>query len=207
MASDQFREQWSAFSNRNAVPLTLLCLAAFYASGCAYTGSVRDYVHNGFKVGPEYQKPAAAVEQDWIDSYDKRLLQELPRDPSLILTIYEDKKPWSPDFGVKPLTPEVIASTEPRIEQGAELVHKKGCLYCHDISGQGGHRGPELTLIGSRLTRDDLIIRINNDGYNMPAFATSMDADELDLIVDFLLTRRDPSPVISTDPTPTTNAP
>ncbi len=125
----------------------------------------------------------------------------------VILTIYGYKKPWSPDFGVKPLTPEIIASTDPRIEQGAELVHKKGCLYCHDIGGQGGHRGPELTLIGSRLTRDDLIIRINNGGYNMPSFAASMDADELDLIVDFLLTRRDPTPVTSTDTTPTTNAP
>ena len=27
--------------------------------GCAYTGSCRDYVHKGFKVGPDYCKPAA----------------------------------------------------------------------------------------------------------------------------------------------------
>ena len=81
MASDQLRERLPACSTRNAGPLRLLCIAAIYASGCAYTGSIRDYVHNGFQVGPEYLKPAAAVEKDWIDSYDKRLLQELPRDP------------------------------------------------------------------------------------------------------------------------------
>jgi ubiquinol-cytochrome c reductase cytochrome b subunit len=68
-------------------------------------------------------------------------------------------------------------------------MHIKGCLYCHDISGYGGHRGPELTEIGKLLTRDDLIIRINNGGHNMPAFASSISSDELHLIVDFLLTR------------------
>lgn len=116
----------------------------------------------------------------------------------LILTIYGYKKPWSPDFGVEPLPAEIVASTDPNIVRGASLVHSKGCLYCHDISGHGGHRGPELSLIGSRLSRPDLIIRINNGGYNMPAFAASLNAEELQLIVDFLLTRRD-TPAPSTD--------
>ncbi|MDG2383186.1 MAG: cytochrome b N-terminal domain-containing protein [Pirellulaceae bacterium] len=107
----------------------------------------------------------------------------------VVLTIYGYRKPWSPDFGVKPLPPAIVASTDPKIEQGAQLVYKKGCLYCHDIGGQGGHRGPELTYIGDRLSRPDLIIRINNGGYNMPSFAASVTADELTLIVDFLLTR------------------
>ena len=107
----------------------------------------------------------------------------------LVLTIYGYRKPWSPDFGVEPLPAKVVASTQPEIVDGAVLVHTKGCLYCHDISGYGGHRGPELTDIGDRLTRPELVLRINNGGYNMPSFAASMTADELSKMVEFLQTR------------------
>ena len=39
-------------------------------TGCT---SFSQYVHNGFKVGPNYGRPPAPVEQDWIDASDKRL--------------------------------------------------------------------------------------------------------------------------------------
>jgi len=39
-----------------------------FSSGCT---SLRDYVHNGFKVGPNYQKPPAPVADHWIDSKSK----------------------------------------------------------------------------------------------------------------------------------------
>ena len=56
------------------------CLAgaATAFSGCAYTGGVKEYIHNGFKVGPNYAKPAAPVASGWIDSYDDQLKDELP---------------------------------------------------------------------------------------------------------------------------------
>lgn len=65
------------------------CLSAIVVatmfSGCAglrsakgYIGSCKDYVHNGFKVGPEYCKPAAPVADSWIDEYDERVRTELP---------------------------------------------------------------------------------------------------------------------------------
>lgn len=107
----------------------------------------------------------------------------------IVLTIYGYKKPWSPDFGVKELPASVVGTDKGPLAEGAKLMHIKGCLYCHDIGGYGGHRGPELTEIGKLLTRDDIIIRINNGGHNMPAFASSMSSVELNLIVDFLLTR------------------
>jgi NodT family efflux transporter outer membrane factor (OMF) lipoprotein len=54
-------------------------------SGCAslrsgkdYIGSCKNYVDNGFKVGPEYCKPAAPVADSWIDQYDERVRRELP---------------------------------------------------------------------------------------------------------------------------------
>lgn len=42
-------------------------------SGC--TG-FREWVGNGFKVGPEYCQPGVQVADDWIDSDDKRVLSE-----------------------------------------------------------------------------------------------------------------------------------
>ena len=45
----------------------LLCAGLFFLilSGCT---SLRDWAHNGFKVGPNYQKPPAPVASEWIDS-------------------------------------------------------------------------------------------------------------------------------------------
>jgi len=56
------------------------CLAGAVTafSGCAYTGGVKEYLHNGFKVGPNYAKPAAPVASNWIDSYDEQVKDELP---------------------------------------------------------------------------------------------------------------------------------
>jgi len=120
-----------------------------------------------------------------------------------VLTVYGYRKPWSPDFAVDPLPADVINSSEPNVVQGAQLVHQKGCLYCHNIDGIGGHRGPELTRIGDRLNRADLVIRISNGGHNMPAFAASMSSQEMAQLVDFLQTRTDHPP--AADPLPTDN--
>ncbi len=43
------------------------------ASGCT---TFKEYVHNGFKVGPNYQRPAAPVAPDWIDSDDQRIRKQ-----------------------------------------------------------------------------------------------------------------------------------
>ena len=52
--------------------MTMLAIAAaaLVASGC--TG-FHEYVHNGFKVGPNYCKPAAPISDEWIDSTNPRL--------------------------------------------------------------------------------------------------------------------------------------
>ncbi len=108
----------------------------------------------------------------------------------VVLSIYGYREPWSPDFTVEPLPIRVVGVDEGPVAQGAKLAHTKGCLYCHNIDGFGGHRGPELSDIADQLTRDQLTIRINNGGYNMPAFAGSITSRELSLLLDFLQTRR-----------------
>lgn len=49
----------------NRCCLLALALAVLGAAGCTGVG---DYFRNGFKVGPNYCKPAAPVADDWIDS-------------------------------------------------------------------------------------------------------------------------------------------
>jgi NodT family efflux transporter outer membrane factor (OMF) lipoprotein len=50
--------------------LLYLAAAAFCLSGCT---SFSDYVHNGFKVGPEYTGAKAAVAPQWMDASDVRV--------------------------------------------------------------------------------------------------------------------------------------
>jgi NodT family efflux transporter outer membrane factor (OMF) lipoprotein len=49
---------------------SLVAAMGLSLAGC--TG-MRDYVHNGFKVGPDYCPPAGPVAGHWIDAYDSHL--------------------------------------------------------------------------------------------------------------------------------------
>ena len=44
----------------------------------------------------------------------------------------------------------VRASLKGNAQHGAELFRNKGCLECHLVRGEGGVRGPDLSLIGSQ---------------------------------------------------------
>jgi ubiquinol-cytochrome c reductase cytochrome b subunit len=108
------------------------------------------------------------------------------------LLIIGNESPWSPDFNAKPLTSSVIGASSRPLYDGAQLFYQKGCQYCHAIAGDGGKRGPDLTTVGSRLTKDEMTIRILNGGVNMPAFANNITPDELAKILAFLQSRKAP---------------
>jgi ubiquinol-cytochrome c reductase cytochrome b subunit len=105
------------------------------------------------------------------------------------LTLEGYKSPWSPRFDAKPLTTQVIGASSGPVYQGAQIFNTRGCLYCHQIEGHGGFRGPDLTSVADRLTRQQLIIRIMNGADNMPAFAGILTSSELDSLMSFLETR------------------
>jgi NodT family efflux transporter outer membrane factor (OMF) lipoprotein len=53
-------------------------------SGCT---SPMQYIHNGFKVGPNYERPPAPVAEDWIDASDKRLRKDCDHNCDWWLTL------------------------------------------------------------------------------------------------------------------------
>ncbi len=94
--------------------------------------------------------------------------------------------PWSPALDVGPLPETVTGHLTGDTATGAQLFDAKGCHACHAIAGGGGQRGPDLTEVGSRLSRDQLVSRTLNGGRNMPAYGAALQPDETNALVAFL---------------------
>jgi len=101
-----------------------------------------------------------------------------------------ERAPWSPDFEAKPLAAGTVRDTSAAVVNGARLFHEKGCEFCHAIGGQGGQRGPDLTLVATRMSPLEMVGRITNGGPNMPGYVSSLTQEELNTIVAFLATRK-----------------
>lgn len=102
------------------------------------------------------------------------------------------RAPWSPALPPPSLPPAVVQPLTGNALQGAQVFEQEGCTACHVIAGTGGHRGPDLSTVGSRLTSDQLKWRILTGGRNMPAYGTTIQPADLDALVDFLLLRKSP---------------
>ena len=73
------------------------------------------------------------------------------------------------------------------------MFQNKNCRNCHALEGVGGRRGPDLTPVGMRLTRDQLIDQVSNGtpgGGNMPAYGKQMSPAEMTALVEFLVSLR-----------------
>jgi NodT family efflux transporter outer membrane factor (OMF) lipoprotein len=66
--------------------LGALLVASMLASGCT---TLREWVQNGFKVGPEYGRPPAQAAPDWIDAADPRVHKQT-EDLSRWWTVFND---------------------------------------------------------------------------------------------------------------------
>lgn len=90
-------------------------IAACILSAVCGCGSLRQWAGNGFKVGPNYQKPAAPVAAEWIDlGQDDRISCDEP-----------DLAAWWQTFN-DPVLDELIATTYGRCgKRGLESCRPK----------------------------------------------------------------------------------
>jgi ubiquinol-cytochrome c reductase cytochrome b subunit len=112
------------------------------------------------------------------------------------LTYQGATAPWSPQMSAwssEPIPEEMVRDRPPRQLQGAVVFQNKDCRNCHALNGIGGKRGPDLTLVGARLTPDQLIDQVSNGtpgGGNMPAYGAQISPNEMTTLVDFLASLR-----------------
>ena len=59
------------------------------------------------------------------------------------------------------------------------------CRNCHAIEGIGGHRGPDLAEVGTRMTKDQLVRQVVQGGGNMPAYGKNLSPYEVEAVVSF----------------------
>jgi ubiquinol-cytochrome c reductase cytochrome b subunit len=100
--------------------------------------------------------------------------------------------PWSPEMTAwsgDPVPADLVRNSSPLMLQGALQFQTKSCRNCHALEGSGGRRGPDLTAVGTRLTRDQLIDQVSNGtpgGGNMPAYGKQIGPAEMTALVEFL---------------------
>jgi ubiquinol-cytochrome c reductase cytochrome b subunit len=109
-----------------------------------------------------------------------------------VLTYQGATSPWSPQMTAwsgDPVPEGLVRNSTPLRLQGAALFQSKDCRNCHALEGTGGRRGPDLTTVGTRLTRGQLIDQISNGtpgGGNMPAYGKQISPAEMTALVEFL---------------------
>jgi ubiquinol-cytochrome c reductase cytochrome b subunit len=112
------------------------------------------------------------------------------------LTFEGTSAPWSPDmtaWTADPIPKHMVTHSNPVELQGAIVFQYKNCRNCHALDGIGGRRGPDLSRVGMRMTRDQLIDQVSNGtpgGGNMPAYGKQISPTEMDVLVDFLTSLR-----------------
>jgi ubiquinol-cytochrome c reductase cytochrome b subunit len=101
--------------------------------------------------------------------------------------------PWSPVMNAwsgDATPPQYIYGKTPLEREGALVLQDKQCRNCHQLSGQGGQRGPALDDIATRMNEDQIIRQVLQGGGNMPAYGNSLNPSETKALVAFLSSLR-----------------
>ena len=133
-------------------------------AGCT---SVRDYVHNGFKVGPNYNTVAAPVACKWIDSADVRIRNEA-HDISQWWTVFNDPVlnnliacAYRQNLTVKQAAYRVL-------ESRAKLAIARGSFFPQTQSMSGSYSRSGSTAHGFSNTWDSRVQFVVGDGFLGP---------------------------------------
>jgi ubiquinol-cytochrome c reductase cytochrome b subunit len=104
--------------------------------------------------------------------------------------------PWSPKMDAwttDPIPIRMVERSSPVELQGSLVFQYKNCRNCHALDGMGGRRGPDLSNVGIKMTRNRLIDQVSNGtpgGGNMPAYGKQISPVEMDALVEFLVSLR-----------------
>ncbi len=116
---------------------------------------------------------------------------------ALVALTYEGVlAPWSPKmtaWTADPIPVHMVERSSPVEQLGAIVFQYKNCRNCHALDGIGGDRGPDLTFVGVKMTRNQLIDQVSNGtpgGGNMPAYGKQMSPVEMEALADFLVSLR-----------------
>jgi ubiquinol-cytochrome c reductase cytochrome b subunit len=108
-----------------------------------------------------------------------------------LLTWFGINSPWSPHMSAwtgDPTPTQFVKNRSPLELQGALVLQYKQCRNCHALDGVGGKRGPDLSGVATRLTKDQLIRQVIQGGGNMPAYGKNLSPAEVDALVAFMVT-------------------
>jgi ubiquinol-cytochrome c reductase cytochrome b subunit len=110
-----------------------------------------------------------------------------------VLTYQGATSPWSPvmtAWSGDAVPERLVKGRSPLELQGAVVLQNKQCRNCHSLEGIGGKRGPDLTDVGTRLTRDELVRQVIQGGGNMPAYGKQLKPAEVTALVEYLVSLR-----------------
>jgi ubiquinol-cytochrome c reductase cytochrome b subunit len=104
--------------------------------------------------------------------------------------------PWSPHMEAwksLEIKPQYLKDRTPLELQGALVFQNKQCRDCHAIDNQGGHRGPDLTAVATRMTSPQLVRQVIQGGGNMPAYGKNLSPTEIHALVAYLTSLHPPN--------------
>ena len=101
------------------------------------------------------------------------------------LLVVGEIAPWAPKFETKSIA-QFVHYNNPQLERGTRLFYDKGCQYCHQINGNGGLKGPNLSHIGNVRSANQMKVQIVNGASEMPAYGGMLTKTELADLVAFL---------------------
>lgn len=88
-----------------------------------------------------------------------------------------------------PAKPEEKAPAVADATAKAEPLFKSNCMVCHGEQLQGG-MGPNISKVGERRTKEQLIDKITGGGKVMPAFKDTLKPEEIETLAAWLATKK-----------------
>jgi ubiquinol-cytochrome c reductase cytochrome b subunit len=84
-----------------------------------------------------------------------------------------------------------FASPRSQKVRGASVFAGSGCTHCHSIRKEGGHKGPDLSGVGRRLTKVQMRRQITEGSRLMPPFGDTLQETEIADLISYLRSCRD----------------